>query len=178
MRTTLFVIMLSLWTGSSIAQQIYKTVDENGRVTYTDKPPADAKQRQEAELPPVNSVPEERVSNRQRTNDRNQNPDDSIRYEVNILNPAPEAHVTPGQRDLSISVALDQELREGHFLAFYLNDSLLTETRERQFVVQEITRGTHQIQVEVLNSQGALVGASEPVVIYVHRPSVINRPGS
>lgn len=179
MRTALITAVFALWAATGVAQQIYKTVDEDGKVTYSDKPPADEQQRKEAELPPLNAVPETGTARPQPSRSRSRNQEqNAIRYAVHILNPSPEASIPPGQRDLNIVVGLDQDLREDHFLAFYLNDELLRETRERQLVVQEIFRGTHEIQVEVLGPDGQVLGASEPVTIYVHRPSILNRPGS
>lgn len=174
-KLTVFLVF-TLWASLLSAQAIYRTVDEDGRVTYSDRPPADEQEREEAQLPPINSAAETRPRARGQQQNREQR--DAVRYQVDILSPAPESSVPPGQRDLNIVVGLDRDLRPGDFLAIYRNDELLTETRERQFLVQEITRGSHQIEVEVISADGELLGASEPVTVHVHRPSVLNRPGS
>lgn len=183
MRTLRVLLILmttvALWASQSAAQTVYRTVDEDGRVTYTDRPPADNEAEAEAQLPHINTAPETptRTQNQRQGRD-NAAEQPTVRYDANILSPAPETSVPPGQRDLAITVALNQDLRDGHFLAYYLNGELLAETRERQFVVQEITRGTHQIEVEVLSDDGSVLGSASPVTVYVHRVSVINRPGS
>lgn len=179
LRLLLTVTTLLLWAGQSAAQTVYRTVDEDGRVTYTDRPPANNEDESEARLPHINAVPETPTrSQSQRQSRERPTEQQELRYEPNIISPTPESSVPPGQRDLSITVALDRDLRDGHFLAYYLNGELLTETRERQFVVQEIVRGTHQIDVEVLAPDGSVLGSASPVTVYVHRTSVINRPGS
>jgi hypothetical protein len=53
MKTLLF-LMLVLAAGAVFAQQVYKSVDPQGRVIYTDKPVEGAKP---VELPPVSTVP-------------------------------------------------------------------------------------------------------------------------
>jgi len=183
MRTLRVLLILTttliLWASQSTAQTVYRTVDENGRVTYTDRPPADNEAEAEAQLPHINTAPDTPTRNQSQPQPReNRAEQQQVRYEANIINPAPESSVPPGQRDLNITVALDQELRDNHFLAYYLNGELVAETRERQFLVQEIIRGTHQIEVDVLDANGSVLGSANPVTVYVHRTSVINRPGS
>jgi len=184
MRTfrVLFILTtLFLWVSQSVAQTVYRTVDEDGRVTYTDRPPANNEAESEARLPPLNTAPETQTRNQdrgQRQSRENRAEQQRVSYQPSILSPAPESSVPPGQRDLNITVALDRDLRDNHLLAYYLNGELVAETRERQFVVQEIIRGTHEVEVEVIGADGAVLGSASPVTVYVHRTSVINRPGS
>lgn len=183
MRYLLLVIGLSaLCSGAVSAQSIYKTVDEQGRVSYSDKPPANRNaqsEEEQAELPPVNAIPEQPIERRgqrepsQRDRDA-QTPD----YQVRVLNPIPESSVPPGQRDLSIVATLNQSLEPEHELVYYMDGERLAQTRERQFLVQQIYRGSHIITVQVVDVDGRVLARSEPVTVHVHRPSVINRPGS
>lgn len=178
MRILLVLIGITFWSSMAAAQPVYKTVDEEGRVTYSDKPPAQREQGDEAQLPAVNTMPEQRVQRSGQNRQRNQPQAEVPNYQLYIINPTPESSVPPGQRDLNIVAGLEPNLAPGHTLAFYMDGERLTQTRERQFLVQEIYRGSHTIEVEVLDADGRAITRSEPVVVHVHRPSVINRPGS
>lgn len=181
MRHLLLVIgLLALCSGVANAQSVYKTVDEEGRVSYSDKPPAnrDAESDEDkAELPPVNAIPEQAIERRGEPSQRNRDTQ-TPNYQVSIISPTPETSVPPGQRDLSIVAALDQSLEPEHELVYYMDGERLAQTRERQFLVQEIYRGSHIITVQVVDADDRVLARSEPVTVHVHRPSVINRPGS
>lgn len=182
MRNLLLVIgMLALCSGGVSAQGVYKTVDDEGRVSYSDKPPAKREKDEEAKLPSVNTVPGERSRGSQGSGRNRQNEPQEAEvpnYQVSIINPVPQSSVPPGQRDLEIVAGLEPSLASEHSLVFYMDGEELTQTRERQFVVQEIHRGSHTLEVEVLDAEGRPITRSEPVTVHVHRPSVINRPGS
>lgn len=182
MRYLLLVIgLLALCSGAVSAQSIYKTVDEQGRVSYSDKPPAnrnaESEEEQAAELPPVNAIPEQPIERRGERSQRDrdaQTPD----YQVRVINPTPESSVPPGQRDLSIVATLNQRLEPEHELVYYMDGERLAQTREQQFLVKQIYRGSHIITVQVVDGDGRVLARSEPVRVHVHRPSVFNRPGS
>ncbi|MGD8175770.1 DUF4124 domain-containing protein [Marinimicrobium sp. ARAG 43.8] len=171
MRTLLPLLLLCLISLPSLAQPVYKSVDEHGRVTYSDKPPREGR-GEAAQLPPVNTVPAEE---RRAPAETEQSPEEArIEYRVQLVSPAPESSVPPGQRNLPISVQTDPPLAPGHVIAYYMDDELLAETSERQFVVQEIFRGTHQIVADVIDAEGQVLGSSETISVHVHRPSLLN----
>ncbi|ROQ18610.1 uncharacterized protein DUF4124 [Marinimicrobium koreense] len=177
MRSALLLITLMLFSLLTVAQPIYKTVDEEGRVSYSDKPPRGVQEDASDELPPVNNVPGQPVSPQRRATAEEEAPD-PVDYSIEIVSPQPDSSVPPGQRDLPISVRLQPALQPGHALVYYLDGDPVAETRSTQHIVREIYRGTHTVRVEILNPQGQSLAATAPITIHVHRPSVIPRGGS
>ncbi len=170
----LFALLLTSLLAT--AQPIYKTVDDEGRVTYSDQPPKQSQQAESPELPPLNSVPEQRPSPSRNKAERATESEPEVQYTIELMAPQPDAHLTPEQRDLPISVYLDPALQPEHTLIYYLDDEPVAETRSLQHTVQEIYRGTHTVQVEVLDAQGQTLSSSDSVTIHVHRPSLLS-PG-
>lgn len=175
MRVSLFFALL-LTSLLASAQSIYKTVDEEGRVTYSDQPPKQSQKAESPELPPVNSVPEQQVSRSNDARERDTETEPEVQYAIELVSPQSEASIPPGQRDLPISVYLEPALQPDHTLIYYLDNEPIAETRSLQHTVQEIIRGTHTIQVEVLDAQGQSLSSSNSVTIHVHRPSLLS-PG-
>jgi hypothetical protein len=163
----LLSLSLSL-TCSLAAADVYKTVDKNGKVVYTDKP--DGKQPAElVKLPPVNTLPSEPTNTYVPTIAPNA---DVASYQVSIVSPRNNATITAEQRDLGIAITLDRPLDSSHWLLYFMNGELLEETQASNIFIQEITRGTHTLEVEVVAKDGTSLGKSAQVVVNVMRPIV------
>lgn len=154
---------------------VYKTVDENGNVTYSDNPNnAPGSSTEKIEVEPVNIVPAgKRMTLTGAPVQRNIT--NQAQYVVNIISPTNEYSVPPGQRDLIIAVQTNPALRRGYQIAYYMNGELLGKSTNNNYSITEIIRGEHTLSAEVIDSQGKVLGRSEPVIVYVHRVSIINR---
>lgn len=172
----LFCLMLA---GPAVqADKIYKTEDEQGRTVYTDRPSKTT--REQTELPPVNdmSTPEQDSNFEPESDTEQENEDEPIEYGVQIIQPANETTLTAGERDLQIRVELTPNLQNGHSLAYYLDNELVQQTPSTQLVIEEIFRGRHSLSVNVVDQRGRTLGRSQPVVVFVHRPSRLLPPNS
>jgi hypothetical protein len=159
------LVLLGLGIASLTAAEVYKVVDENGRVTYTDAP-AKGQTAEKLELKETNSVPRTRVTTRLSPAEEKQTiPTD---YQVQITYPPNDYHVNPGQRDLSVQVAVDPPLHPNHSLQITDNGESVDGTTLENIVV----RGAHRLQAKVVDEQGRVVSESAPVRFYVHRPAV------
>lgn len=161
----LTLLLLALPAGA----QVYKTVDENGRVTYTDRPSEEAEQvdiRDTNVAPPVQARPD--LGREQR--ERAQQPQ-ALPYEVRLSSPAPDTHLTAEQRDLHVSFAANQALAPGlHFLLLSNGSPIGGPTRDGNLTIPEIGRGEHRLVAVIADDYGDWLAESEPVTIYVHRP--------
>jgi len=165
--TGLLIILQSV---AVVAADIYKTVDEQGRVIYTDKPSGD-QPAEKVDLPPVNTLPPEPRTNRPNPTINNK-PSQQQPYSISIVSPKNNATLTAEQRDLGIAVTLDRPLESNHWLLFFMNGELLEETQSNSVFIEEITRGSHTIYIEVIDNKCISLGVSEPVVVNVMRPRV------
>lgn len=160
------VALSALLALNALADTIYKSRDAQGRIIYSDQPqPGAVEQRQ---LPSINTMEPSDPQAYPPQLVRDSEPA-AIDYDVRIDAPASETSVPPGQRDLTITVSLEPQLAPGHSLAYYQNDALLLETRQKQLIIEEIFRGAHTLEVAVINEEGDVLSRSEPVVVYVHR---------
>ena len=166
---SLLCLLLGLSLTLSAGAQIYKTVDKDGKVIYTDKPRGD-QPAEAVDLPPINTLPPENADNFPR--DEQQNQPEAIRYQVDIISPRENVTIPPGQRDLGIAVTLNPPFAGDHWLRYFMNGELLEETRESNIVVQDVFRGSHTLEVEVIDNNGTSLGKSAPVVVNVIRPTV------
>ena len=152
---------------------IYKQVDENGKVTFTDRP--EGKAVQPEDLPTINSQPALELPDNSKSKSAGA---DGTDFQVAILFPANGSHIPAGQRDIEVQVEVWPALPEGYSLQAYLNGAPYgAAATVTSLLLQEVYRGEHQIRVDLIDPDGEIVAASSPVTITVFRPTV-NKPSA
>ncbi|MGH1471838.1 MAG: DUF4124 domain-containing protein [Cellvibrionaceae bacterium] len=141
---------------------IYKTVDENGKVTYSDKITSDKSVKLEAKE--LNTVPPAAPAPPKQAEQKSLIPTE---YQITISSPANESHINPDQRDVTVEVSTVPNVYIKHTLQISDNGSLIAGSS-----IKNITRGTHILVAIVKDERGRVISRSSPVTIYVHRPTV------
>ncbi|MES2822706.1 MAG: DUF4124 domain-containing protein [Pseudomonadota bacterium] len=147
--------------------EVYKTVDKQGRVVYTDRPPAKAKA---VELPNINTLPQVKFI-------PNDGPAfnalvDADSYQINVITPIPGYVLQADERSLNVSVNLDKALQPGHVLVYFWDGYILQKTAAMAITIVEPSRGEHKLHVDVMSKYGKHLGQSEPVSVVVAQPNV------
>lgn len=159
-------------TASLSSAEVYKIVDKDGKVTYTDKPPASSPNAP-LELPPINTQPGLLPS----PPPDESPPAEEARYSrIAILQPPASYTVTPGQLDLIVQVEIKPELQTGHLVKFLLDGKPVGRPLPAtQIRLDNLERGTHKIEAIILDANGRRVAGSTPVEFHVQRPSRLSR---
>ena len=146
---------------------MYKTIDANGNVIYSDKPTGPNSEKIDVAEPIV--VP--RVIPQTRTVKVTPPPLAApTSYIVAMTYPTPEMHINPGTFHLPVQVSTEPTLHQDHRLVI-LDNGEATE----ELIIEYIIRGTHVIQAQVVDAKGNVLGSSDAVNVYVHRPSINSR---
>lgn len=156
--------------------QIYKTTDGNGNVVYTDKPPATSGSAEKIELSPINtSAPPPQIS-------RPVAPLDlevqalPVSYAVDILSPETETTIPMGPGNFSLSASVAPEPQTGETLQLNVDGSPWGEPQSsRSWQLTNVFRGAHDLTVSVVGAKGDVLASSDPVRVYVLRPSINNK---
>ena len=151
------------------AAEIYKTVDKDGRVTYSDTPPVNTNAKP-IELKSINTTPPPIVTpNNTAVNAPGSIQDDKT-YELKILAPANGTTLMANERSITISVSLNQSLQNADVFAYKIDGNILTKTTESSFTLNEPPRGEHSLTVDVVDSEGNTLAQSDATTIVVMRP--------
>lgn len=170
MKSLLVSISLAslLLANSTLANGVYKTVDENGRITYSDTPTG--KKIDPVDLPQVNTQPA--VTPQPYLPQPTQSEQAPAQYRVSITSPANETQLLPGQRDLSVAAEVSPQLGEGYSAQLYMNGQPYGGAQpSSSFVISNIYRGEHRLSVAILNPSGRVIARSPTITVYVIRPS-------
>jgi hypothetical protein len=169
-RSILLILCLLVAT-VALAQEAYRWVDEDGVVHYSDRPRDGAEQ---IELPTPN-VTATRQRTTPATTSRDEAPAEAspvVRYDsIEVVSPAAEETLWNIEGVLSVSVALSPALQPGHQMRAYHNGQM-TPVSGTSFQIQEVWRGSHNIQVEVVDETGKLMIRSKSTRFYVQQNTV------
>ncbi|MGS2744861.1 DUF4124 domain-containing protein [Halomonas sp. LS-001] len=160
------MLALMLWLATPLAAQtVYRVVDEQGRVTFTDNPDQGGEAVELAPLQSVSASPA--ASSRTRPSARPSSPGQPFmpydRFE--IAYPRPEARV---DTTTQVEVAVSPALREDHQMRLRLNGEVSqTALHSDAFWLANLPAGVHQLQAELLDAQGRVRHQTSSVRIHV-----------
>lgn len=173
----LALLSLAAVVGAALAGEVYRYTDEEGRVHYTDEPPPGYEDSAERlQLDGVQTYEPKRAQ----TQPRNPRPapdvEASRRYEsVAITRPGNEQTIRDPQPSLTVSVQSSPPLRTklGHQFRYFLNGRPQGgPTTATSRTLREVYRGTHTVQVVVIDRSGRQVAQSPTVTVFKKPPTV------
>jgi hypothetical protein len=169
---------IALLLAASVAlPQAYRWVDEDGVVHYSDQPHPGAEEVELERAPAINmpaprrsiagTAPASATGEQQRM----------VGYDsLAVASPAAEETLWNIGGVLNVSLNLQPALQPGHRLRVYF-DGTAQEVSGMQFQLQEVYRGAHNLQAEVLDENGQLMIRSEPTRFYVQQTTIVNPRG-
>ena len=174
-RTSCILLLVSLLAFSATGQEIFRTTDEHGNVVFTDQPPAGSAKGERVELQQTNTTPATRVPPKPTPEPAEEAPEFPD-FVVAITAPANETTIAMGPGNFSVSANVQPSLTKGTLLQLYLDSEPWGEAqRGTSWDLTNVFRGAHDVTVAVVDEEGNQLADSEPVRVYVLRPS-INSP--
>jgi hypothetical protein len=171
-KRTIF-IALALLGSAEVLAEAYTWTDEDGIVHYSDRPYPGAKTVDLGEYTAPRPQPTTRPPPTSQS-DTTEDPVDSnaAAYDsLEIASPAPDETLWNIESRLEVRLALTPELKPGHQVRAYF-DGAPQIVSGTSFQLDEVYRGVHNLQVEVIGPTGTLLIRSRPSRFYVQQNSV------
>lgn len=163
------VLLLSICF--SAFAQVYKTVDDQGNVTYSDQTQNDS---QTMELPRSNTVPAIEVP-KKITADESDSPETSILYKsIKITSPADDTGFGHGPGNFTVSISTSPALGKNDKIRLLMDGKTHSEGSSTEFKLSNITRGSHTLQAVIISSTGKVLKKSRSITVHMMRPSVVS----
>ena len=135
----LFILILLLVNTSGGAAEIYRTVDKDGNVIFSDKPTKESEKIQLKETTTIKSLSVEPSS--QATTPPTK--EKTIPYKsISITAPAEDETIQQNAGDVSVRVAVDPMLQQGDEVVVYLDGAEQMKGAGGAFNLENIDRGT------------------------------------
>jgi uncharacterized protein DUF4124 len=129
------------------AETVYKTVDDDGNIIFTDKPSENAEEIKLQELQTIDNPNPIRSTPRPRQTDKG-----SLYKTFFIANPANDSGIRSNNGSVSISVSLEPTLRPGHKIIISMDGKEIGSGTSVS--LQNVDRGTHSISASVVDGDG------------------------
>ena len=168
-------LIIGLLAATAALSQAYRWVDEDGIVHYSDRPEAGAER---IVLPEYSASRQGRTYQRPAATSRPSQTNQAspatapFRYEsVEISSPGAEETLWNIEGVLNVSVTVTPALKAGHQVRAYFNGNgeIMNGT---SFQIEEVYRGVHNLQVEIIDENGKLMIRSRANRFYVQQNSV------
>jgi len=170
MRT--FITLIAVLAAGVVMAQAYRWVDEDGIVHFSDRPIEGAERI---------FLPEQNRGTRRvfapppaptQASDVVESQPEAFAYEsIEVVAPGPEETLWNIEGVLNVSLQLVPGLRQGDQVRVYF-DGEPRVVSGTSFQIEEVYRGVHNIQVEIIDSTGQMMVRSLPSRFYVQQNSI------
>ncbi|TGN38536.1 DUF4124 domain-containing protein [Marinobacter confluentis] len=158
-----------------VAAEIYRQVDAQGNVTYTDEP-SDQAPAETVRIKPVTTVTlpkPEAVREPEQLREKVEK-EGAAYSDLRFTAPEDDQAFHSGSGDVAFQVASSPGLKNGHKYEVTLDGQPVGQSTSGTVSVRNIDRGTHRAGVNIVDSSGVTIKTGDTITFTIHRPSVLN----
>ena len=183
-----FLLALAVFSlavmASPLAAQVYKIVDKDGNVTFTDKPPVEG--AQPMDLPPLSVIETPDYGEAARKKEEAEAaaggeeavPLRTLRNNYRdfaIIAPLQEESVWRPDGPISIAWSASNQLMDGMRVVLLLDGQQRAVTTAPMIPVNGLERGEHTVTARIIDARNRTIATAEPVVFYVRQPGLASQ---
>jgi len=169
----LSLLLFAVFMAGVTQAQVYRSVDKNGNVIYSDQ---QTKGSVKVEVKEIETVKSLDTSNLPPPMQSKQQTDESYYTNLEITSPRDDESIRENSGNLTVTTSIAPQLQAAHQLVLYMDGKDLVTSRDSSFQLQNIDRGTHQLRVVIVDIDGREQISSKPVTFHLLRFSVITVP--
>lgn len=167
---TNYIIFISLFLTTLVsAETVYKTVDKEGNVIFSDSKTENAEvieiqDAQALDLPKVRTFKLSPPKEKHKT---------SGYTKLEIVSPQNDATIHSNEGNVNINTNIEPELNNKDTLVVYLDGKQVETGKNPRFLLTNINRGTHTVDVALKDQNGMELKRSGKVTFHVRRTSIL-----
>ncbi len=170
MNIKLLLSLIFLFVTYVHAETVYKTVDAEGNIVFSDVPSDGAEEITIKKAQAINP-PKARSFKLSPAEDK---PNKFNYTKLTIDNPENDATIHGGDGNVNITATLEPELNENDVIVLFMDGKEMLSGRSAQFLLANVDRGTHSISVAVKNEDDNVLKRSDKVTFHVRRTSLLS----
>ena len=148
--------------------EVYRSVDEDGNVIFSDQPSPGAERIEIRELPTIKAPP---LKLPEEASPPLVPPGEAEYSRLEIISPVADTAIRDNAGNVTVSVSIEPELNAGHILVLYLDGIRAQQGTGMQFSLANVNRGSHSLAVAIENGEGGEVMRSSSIAFVLHRES-------
>lgn len=173
------LLLCAIFTSTAVAE-MYKWVDPDGNISYSDQPPFKGAQKlnaPEITTVPAANVPEKKPDPSAEDSKSKDKKTASYTY-LKITSPVDDATIRDNEGNFSVSITIKPALntKKGHYFSVFMDGKTV---QDKIYVgsasLNNVDRGTHKISVAVKNDKGKILRKSKAITVHLHRQSVVRK---
>jgi len=168
MKLTQTLMLLLLLINSLTQAALYKSIDADGTVTYSDRP--NLKTDKPLILPSENVIQSIPITTK-KTTAKTPTETTNNYNTLNILTPANESTLRSNSGNISLGLQLEPTLQATHQLRILLDGNEAKLSRSLQVSLTNIPRGQHSLSVQIIDADNRVLKQSPSHTIYLQRHS-------
>lgn len=161
---TFILLLLCAFLSPAVGAAVYKWYDAEGNVHFGDSPREGA---EEVHVPPPQTYQPAPLPAFTPSPAEPEKPPAYVRFE--LIAPADEATVRDNTGAMTVSFALDPALKPGHKIRVLMDGEVKASSKSVTINLDNVDRGTHTLQGQVVDSRGKVQTASATITIHMHR---------
>ena len=169
MRILLLIIIFCL-ASVVAAKDVYRHVDENGNIVYSDTPTPGAEKISIDEIQTVapGEVPQFVYTPAPK--------DVSAYTNLAIVSPENNSVIQSDETNITVNAVVEPvlNLRAGHYLVVYLDGNEAASGTSPQFMLTNLERGTHTVNIAIMDQAGKQVMSSPAVSFTLYQHSALH----
>ena len=163
------ILFLLLLTNTVGAQQIYRRVDKDGNIFFTDVPTEGSEKIELKETTTIQALEVDTSSLSEPETVKK-----AFTYvDVSISSPTNDETIRDNTGNVTVSVEINPGLQSGHEVVVYLDGAEKMKGTETTFNLENIDRGTHQLRVSIRDTSGRIKISSKSTTFHLQRQSVL-----
>jgi hypothetical protein len=170
MRSLLILVGLALCVGALAQGSVYKRVNPDGSVEYSDQPIQGA----EVMKVPKGStftMPETPTSG---TTPAESTPEESsVNYDsLEITRPTNDESIRSNEGKVTALARVVPELASSHRFRWSMDGEIIQDVNSPELRLNNIDRGSHTLQAEIIDAEGKVIISSETITFHLMRYSI------
>lgn len=175
----LIAFSIAITTGPLTAQ-VYKTVDEDGNVTYTDQPPKDGSEP--IELRPISIIEAPIYETKPQAVEADAEGDTGKEMSLRnlrknykdfaIVSPRQEESIWHPDGPVTVAWSAGNQLQVGMKVTVYMDGIKQVTTSDQIIPVSGLDRGEHTVMAELTDAKNRKIATTQPVTFFIQRPGL------
>ncbi|MCB1675296.1 MAG: DUF4124 domain-containing protein [Halioglobus sp.] len=165
------LVLLPVFSG---AETLYKTTDRDGNVIFSDTPAPEGVVSEKITVREPNTAPPPPAMPAPPAEPKRATAEATV-YSVAIVFPTDETTIPNGPGNFSVSAEVEPPLQDDDKLQLYIDGVPWGEPQSvPSWSLTNVFRGEHKLKVAVIDTDNddKHLATSEPIRVYVHRPSI------
>jgi len=165
------IVLLLLFCTISVQAEIYRWVDKDGVVIYSDKPQQGA---EHIKMPTLETYDSSNVRSGNTSSSSSDKTDKGKQYtNFKILSPVADSTVRNNAGKVALIMQLEPKLNAGHKI-FIIFDGQRLNVPGLRHSFTALDRGAHTISAEIVDASGSQLAVADEIIFYVQRFSKLS----